>query len=63
MTRDGRTAAEPSPDENLPHWRTWRWALAWAVVAIGLAAFAWAVRGVGWNDGTALGTLAALALP
>ena len=50
------------PRWRLPHWRTWRWALAWAVVAMGLAAVTWTVRSAGWADGTAPGVLAAFAL-
>jgi two-component system, cell cycle sensor histidine kinase and response regulator CckA len=75
MTREERTAADPIlervPDPSLTgnsphwrpiHWRTWWLALAWLVVAMGLAAIAWAVRGVGWTDGMAPGVMAAFAL-
>ena len=62
MKRDEPTAAEASPHGNLLLWRTWRWALAWAVMAMVLAFVAWIVRGVGWSDGAAPGSLAVLAL-
>ena len=62
MMHDEPKAAAPLPYGSSPHWRTWRWALAWAVVAMGLALVAWAVRSAGWADGAAPGALAVLAL-
>ncbi|MDP6883289.1 MAG: PAS domain-containing protein, partial [Rhodospirillales bacterium] len=74
MTRDERATADPvadrvaepapggkSPHGRLPHWPTWRPALAWLLAAIGLAAAAWGLRGAGWADGLAPGILAVLA--